>query len=458
MSNIKEAYFSSAEKQILSYEEILENVQNHCTKEHSKSLSNVDTSDEARQLLKEYIENYIFQQGYFVNDMNSKELSLRIFDDMADYSFLRKWIYMPGLEELNINSYNDIEIIMQGKRSEKIPDKFSSPSRAIDVMRRMLSSCGMIIDDSMPSVIGFLDKNIRIQVDKTPIVDSDVGINASIRIVNQQTVSKEKMIAEGSATEEMMDFLMSCVKHGISVCIAGSTGSGKTTVMSWLLSTIPNDRRVITIEEGSREFDLVKRDNNGEVINSVAHLLTRPHENPAMNIDQEFLLERVLRKHPDIIGVGEMRAAGEAMAAQEASRTGHTVVTTIHSNSCESTYRRMMTLAKLKNDLSDEMLMRLMVEAYPVIVFTKQLEDRSRKIMEIIEGISYENNKLQYKTLYKYQIKSNIANKNEKIKIVGKHDKISKISQELRKRFLDSGISNDELKKFTGEDNYNGLD
>lgn len=458
MSNMKEVYFSSVVKQNLSYEEILENVQNHCTKQHSQSLINVDTSDEARSLLKEYIENYILQQGYFVGDLNSKELSLRIFDDMADYSFLRKWIYMPGLEELNINAYNDIEIIMQGNRSEKIPDKFSSPSRAIDVLRRMLSSCGMIIDDSMPSVIGFLDKNIRIQVDKTPIVDPEVGINASIRIVNQQTVSKEKMVAAGSATEEMMDFLMSCVKHGISVCIAGSTGSGKTTVMSWLLSTIPNDRRVITIEEGSREFDLVKRNNNGDIINSVAHLLTRPHENPSMNIDQEFLLERVLRKHPDIIGVGEMRAAGEAMAAQEASRTGHTVVTTIHSNSCESTYRRMMTLAKLKNDLSDEMLMRLMVEAYPIIVFTKQLEDRSRKIMEIIEGVSYENNKLQYKSLYKYQIKSNLADKSEKIKIIGKHNKRSRISDELRKRFIDSGISNLELKKFIGEENVNELD
>lgn len=64
----------------------------------------------------------------------------------------------------------------------------------------------MVIDDTMPSVIGFLDKNIRISVDKTPIVDPEVGINASIRIVNQQSVSKDKLIASGSATEEMLDF------------------------------------------------------------------------------------------------------------------------------------------------------------------------------------------------------------------------------------------------------------
>ena len=117
----------------------------------------------------------------------------------------------------------------------------------------------------------------------------------------------------------------------------------------------------ITIEEGSREFDLVKRDAQGNILNSVVHLLTRPSENPALNINQDFLLERVLRKHPDVIGVGEMRSAAESLSAAESSRTGHTVCTTIHSNSCNSTYRRMMTLAKRKYNMDDSILMQIMV-------------------------------------------------------------------------------------------------
>ena len=95
---------------------------------------------------------------------------------------------------MNINAYNDIEVIMSGGRSMKIPDRFQSPQHAIDVTRRLLNSCGMVIDDTMPSVIGYLDKNIRISVDKTPIVDTDIGINASIRIVNQQSVSRENCL------------------------------------------------------------------------------------------------------------------------------------------------------------------------------------------------------------------------------------------------------------------------
>jgi pilus assembly protein CpaF len=349
---------------------------------------------------------------------------------------------------VNINAYNDIEVIMSSGRSIKIPDKFASPQHAVDVTRRMLSACGMVIDDTMPSIIGFLDKNIRISVDKSPIVDADVGLNASIRIVNQQTVTKEKLLKSGSATEEMLSFLTACIRYGVSVCIAGSTGSGKTTVMAWLLSMVPNNRRLITIEEGSREFDLVKRDEDGNILNSVVHLLTRPHENPSMNINQDFLLERVLRKHPDGIGIGEMRSAAESLSAAESSRTGHTVCTTIHSNSSVSTYRRMMTLAKRKYNMDDGILMQIMVEAYPVVVFTKQLEDRSRKIMEIIEGEDFVDGKLSYRTLYQYDVTDNATDKKGNVKVVGQHKKDGNISDFLRKRFLDNGISSKELSQF----------
>ena len=246
----------------------------------------------------------------------------------------------------------------------------------------------------------------------------------------------------------MLRFLKACIRYGVSVCIAGSTGSGKTTIMAWLLSNVPNNRRLITIEEGSREFDLVKRDADGNILNSVVHLLTRPSENPALNINQDFLLERVLRKHPDVIGVGEMRSAAESLSAAESSRTGHTVCTTIHSNSCAATYRRMMTLAKRKYMMGDDVLMQIMVEAYPIIVFTKQLEDRSRKIMEIIEGEYCEGEDLVYRTLYTYNVMDNAVDTNGKPLVVGQHRKVSEISDALKERFLDNGISRKELNQF----------
>ena len=450
MNNLNDIFFAPTASEELSYEQILEDVQRYFAENHAVAIAG--EGDKGGELLQELMTQYLVKRRYTVEGLSTEELVERLYEDMAGYSFLKKWIYLtPGVEEVNINAYNDIEVIMNSGRSVKIPEKFSSPQHAIDVVRRMLSSCGMILDDTMPSVVGYLDKNIRISVDKTPIVDPDVGLNASIRIVNQQTVSKEKLLESGSATSEMLEFLTACIRYGVSVCIAGSTGSGKTTIMAWLLSQVPNNRRLITIEEGSREFDLVRRDENGRIANSVVHLLTRPHENPALNINQDFLLERVLRKHPDVIGVGEMRSAAESLAAAESSRTGHTVCTTIHSNSCASTYRRMMTLAKRKYMMSDEVLMQIMVEAYPIVVYTKQLEDRSRKIMEIIEGEGYEDGRLIYRSLYKYEVVDNTIDENGEPHVVGRHRKGDDISGNLRKRFLDNGISFKELEVFSQE-------
>lgn len=453
MNKLSDIFFASSGEESLTYEQILEDVQRYCTANHASKLSDEDNTEQAVTLLKEFIEQYLTKRQYAIKGLTTTELCDRLFEDMAGYSFLKKWIYMPDVEEVNVNAFNDIEVIFSGGRSMKIPDKFSSPQQAIDVTRRMLSACGMVIDDTMPSIIGFLDKNVRISVDKTPIVDPEVGINASIRIVNQQTVSREKLLNSGSATDEMLDFLTACIRYGVSVCIAGSTGSGKTTVMAWLLSKVPNDRRLITVEEGSREFNLVKKNEDGEILNSVVHLLTRPHENPSMDIDQSFLLERILRKHPDVIGVGEMRSAKEALAAAEASRTGHTVVTTIHSNSASATYRRMMTMCKTRHAIEDEILMQIMVEAYPIVVFTKQLEDRSRKIMEIIEGEDFINGKLCCRTLYKYNVVDNRIDESGKATVVGQHRKLENISDVLRKRFLDNGISSRELHTFLKEEN-----
>lgn len=448
VESLNEMFFTSAAKEEMTYDQILEDVQRYCTRNHSDKLSSEGNQEEARKLLREFISQYVLSRSYRVEGLSAEELCDTLYEDMAGISFLKKWIYREGVEEVNVNAYDDIEVIMSGGRSMKIPDRFQSPQQAIDVTRRLLSSCGMVIDDTMPSVIGFLDKNIRISVDKTPIVDADVGINASIRIVNQQTVTKEKLIASGSATEEMLDFLTCCIRYGVSVCIAGSTGSGKTTVMSWLLSMVPDNRRLITIEEGSREFDLIKRDKDGHAVNSVVHLLTRPHENPSLDIDQDLLLERVLRKHPDVIGVGEMRSAKEALSVAESSRTGHTVVTTIHSNSSESTYRRMMTLAKRKYNMADDILMQIMVEAYPIVVFTKQLEDGSRKIMQIIEGEDYQDGKLLYHPLYQYDVTDNQTDENGKVTVIGRHRRLGDLSETLRKRMLDNGIPATKIRPF----------
>jgi pilus assembly protein CpaF len=115
-------------------------------------------------------------------------------------------------------------------RTVKLEERFESPEHAVNVIRRMLHASGMVMDNASPIVLGHLSKNIRIAALKSPIVDEDVGVSASIRIVNPQSMQKEDFIKSGTATEPMLNFLSFCVRYGISVCVAGATSSGKTTV------------------------------------------------------------------------------------------------------------------------------------------------------------------------------------------------------------------------------------
>ena len=182
MNNLNDIFFAPAANQDLTYDQVLEDVQRYFAENHASTIAEAGegNAERATTLLKELMVQYIVKRKYAIEGLTTEELCEKLYEDMAGYSFLKKWIYKPGIEEVNINAYNDIEVIEAGGRSIKIPDKFSSPQHAIDVVRRMLNACGMVIDDTMPSVVGFLDKNIRISVDKTPIVDPDVGINASI--------------------------------------------------------------------------------------------------------------------------------------------------------------------------------------------------------------------------------------------------------------------------------------
>ena len=357
---------------------------------------------------------------------------------------MTKYIYGEGIEEIDVNAWDDVEVQFSGGVTKKLDEHFDSPEHAINVVRRMLHVSGMVLDDASPSVLGHLSKNIRIAVLKTPIVDEDVGVAASIRIVNPQSMKKEDFIRGGTATDEMLNFLSECIRYGISVCVAGATSSGKTTLLGWLLTTIPDSKRIYSIENGSRELALVRR-KDGKVINSVIHTLTRDSENERQRVDQIALLDMALRFNPDIIVVGEMRGP-EANAAQEAARTGVAVVTTIHSMSCDATYRRMVSLCKRAVDMSDETLMGFVTEAYPIVAFCKQLENKERRLMEIMECEIQPDSTRVFRPLFQYQITENRV-EDGKFIITGSHRQVNAISDSLARRFMENGMPQEMLKK-----------
>ena len=439
--------FFSAEKTDRDFADVLREIQGYLSKEYSDLVA-ADGSEEVKTQIRRYAGKYIQEHRIFVKGMSTDELLDAVYSEMAEYGFLTKYIYGDGIEEIDINAWDDVEIQYSGGTTKKLEEHFTSPEHAINVVRRMLHVSGMVLDDASPCVLGHLSKNIRIAVLKTPIVDEDVGVAVSIRIVNPQNMKKEDFVRGGTATDEMLDFLSECIRYGISVCVAGATSSGKTTLLGWLLTTIPDGKRIYSIENGSRELALVRR-KDGHVVNSVIHTLTRDSENDRQRVDQITLLDMALRFNPDIIVVGEMRGS-EANAAQEAARTGVAVVTTIHSMSCDATYRRMVSLCKRAVDMSDETLMGFVTEAYPIVAFCKQLENRERRLMEIMECEILPDGQRVFRPLFQYEITENKMVNGQFI-IHGYHRKINPISESLARRFLENGMPQEMIRRFLME-------
>lgn len=428
------------------FSEVLKEVQEYLSGKYATLISR--NAEEQKQQIISYTTKYVMDYRLSVDGLSFDELVERLYAEMAEFSFLTPYLFSHDVEEININGYKDVKITYTDGRILPASERFTSPEHAVDVVRRLLHKSGMILDHSQPIVRGHLANNIRITVFGAPITDSDKGVAASIRIINPQKLGKQDFIHNGTATAEMLDFVSLCLRYGLSICVTGATGSGKTTLMSWMLSTIPYDKRIFTIENGTREFDLVVEDENGQVQNNVVHTVTRYSEDSRQNIDQEKLLEYALTANPDVICVGEMKSA-EAFAAQEAARTGHAVITTTHANSCIATYYRMVTLCKQKYDMSDQTLYNLVTEAFPIVMFAKKLEDNSRKVMEITECEILPDGSRNIRTLFHYAVASNTI-ENGKIRITGSYEKVQNISPSLQKRLLENGMPLHLLEQMMG--------
>ncbi len=189
----------------------------------------------------------------------------------------------------------------------------------------------------------------------------------------------------------------------------------------------------------------MRRDANGKIRNSVIHTLTRDSENGRQRIDQTDLLDIALRFNPDYVVVGEMRGP-EADAAQEAARTGIAVVTTIHANSCQATYSRMVSLCKRAVDTPDATLMGYVTEAFPLIVFCKQLENRQRRVMEVMECEILPDGARNFRPIFQFAINENRIEDGRFI-ISGSHSVVQGISPSLQRRLIENGMPQDILKR-----------
>ena len=427
------------------YSNLIDNIRNELIKRYNEYITELIQykSDKNIEKIKSYI-LIVISELY----PKEKENLDKIYNDIFGFAFIDDYLNDPDFEEMNGNAWDNIEVIT--KKGFKILEKgFNSPEHAKNIIKKMMSLGSAVLDEAQPTLDSYIGTGLRLTATISPVVDDDIGVTFSLRKLKGKKISVEDLVEKyDSYSREETDFITTCLKYGVSVLFGGATSSGKSSDMASFLEVVLKNGqlRCFTIEENTRELDLIIRDNMNNKISRVIHTKTRyanvNNSSNTLNVDQDLLVKTALRYHPDIIVPAEMRGK-EAKEAIDASQTGHTIVSSAHVKSVTSAYKRILSLAqKGNNDMSEDMLMEAIIEAFPIVVFKRQLkEDKSRKCEKIFEAIYWDKKekKIVGNILYRY-IKGGIITLSGKITVVGEHKKLSYPSFKLCQQLYEGGL------------------
>ena len=424
------------------YSQVLANIQTRIAENYADELSQSLYSKGKEAMLKSLIMRHITSDQLTATGIaNISELTDMIYNDMAGFGVVTEYLKDPDVEEININNYKDIFIIYSDRKI-KLPKGFQSPEECKNVVYKMARAGGVILDGTKPYGDSFITKGVRMSGVIPPCIDPELGAAASIRKQKPSLVTREKVIEWGTATADELDFLSMCVDNGVSLGIVGETGSGKTSDMNMILSDTKDSNRFFVIED-TREAHI-----EGGLNRDAVYVLTKEAPNPVTMNDG---LRLALRFDPNIIVPSEMRGA-EAYTAVESGRTGHTIVSTLHANSAYSAYDRILTMClQAGTTLSEERLLRMIVEAFPIMVYKSKLPDGSRKYMEIFEATGVDTGGvLRGNNIFMFDVSHHERDKEtgEVMKTRGVHKHVGSISDKLYRTMLNKGANREDLNRF----------
>lgn len=430
---------------VLTYDAVLREVKSALSEQYSNVLASTVAEDSAHGMVTQLIEKYLSDHGVTASDAGPDELVERLYNDMAQFGVITDLIDDGGVEEINCNAWDDIEVV-RPDGYDKLAQTYAGPQQMQDYAKKILRIGGVTLDESQPIGDGYISTGIRASAITKPCVDEEVGAVLFIRRQRKNSITRDEYLKAGTATENELDLIQALIDYGVSVVFAGAVGSGKTTDMNFFLQRVPADRGMFVIED-TRELNLVRRNSEGKIISRVIHTKTRPSDDPEKNVGMDKLLRVALRANKPYIIPSEMRGA-EAMTAQEAARTGQTVVTSLHAKNARAAYRRILTMCNMSGTrINDRLLLSMIVEAFPVIVFKKQLPDKSRRVMEIFEATGVTDGEVVGHTLYRFRITDN-RYENGVVRIEGRHEKAEPVSDALAQGLLEGGAPLSLVRRF----------
>ena len=315
-----------------------------------------------------------------------EELRMELFRSLRKMDVLEELLENDSITEIMVNRWDQIFIEQEGQLS---PWKktFSSPEKLEDVISQIASRCNRVINTLQPVVDARLPGGERVHAVIPPVaLDGPV---LTIRKFPREPITMKKLLDLGSLTPEAAAFLQKAVEAGYTILIGGGTGSGKTTFLNALSQYIPQDQRVITIED------------NAELqIQGIPNLVRLECRQANIEKSQEItiadLLKACLRMRPSRIIVGEVRS-GEAAQLLQAVNVGNDgSLSTIHANTCQDMVSRLETMVLMGIQLPIPVIRRQIVSGFDLFIHLGRMKDKSRKVLEIaeIEGMNGEEVRL----------------------------------------------------------------
>lgn len=319
-----------------------------------------------------------------LSGMNFRERSQvlgAVFESIRGLGVLGQIIADSDITEVMINGFDHIFVEKAGRLS-MLETHFESKQELETVITKFVSQAGRAVNESEPIVDTHLEDGSRVNVVMPPVALN--GPIVTIRRFPKEAMTVQKLIQYGSITPEVAEVLQLLVSARYNIFVSGGTGSGKTTFLNALSNFIPQDERVITIED-SAELQIRQVDN-------LVRLETRnagPDGKGAITIRN--LIKSALRMRPDRIVVGEVRGA-EALDMLQAMNTGHDgSLSTGHANSTVDMLRRLETMVlQGAEGLPLEAIRQQIASAVDIIIHLSRLRDKSRKTLEIVEILGYD--------------------------------------------------------------------
>src|SRR3954447_15894269 len=348
---------------------------------------------EVRREIEEAFGRALDSEGLALTRTERTRMLEQITDEIIGLGPLEPLLRDESITEVMVNGPRQVYIERSGK-IELTNVTFQNDEHVMRIIDRIIAPIGRRVDESSPMVDARLVEGSRVNVIIPPI--SLVGPVITIRKFSATPLTTDDLIRFGSATPEMFDFLRACVEARLNIFVSGGTGSGKTTTLNVLSSFIPNDERIVTVEDAA-ELQLRQE-----------HVITLESRPPNLEGEGEITIRHLLRNamhmRPDRIIVGECRA-GEALDMLQAMTTGHDgSLSTGPANSPRDMLARLETMVLMTGyQMPLRAIREQMASAVDLIVHTARLQDGTRKVVNITEIYGIEDDEILTQDIFAFE-------------------------------------------------------